>query len=145
MKDPLDQFFETPEKLEGRMRERLAEMIVPFAVADPVDGNIHPKKAWHSLDSKRKILVILLGRLALTARNPEANATLSPKEIEELTGLPGGTVRPKLLTLTKDRAVHLVGGRYSVRPTSIAIESAYALMEDALAQLEDPKEGQTNA
>ncbi|MCW5887052.1 MAG: hypothetical protein KIT07_02900 [Anaerolineales bacterium] len=131
--DPLDQFFETPEKLEGRLREKLASMIVPFAAADPVDGTIHPKNAWHALDAKKKILVFLLSRLALSTKNPDISSGLSPAELEEMTGLPGGTVRPKLSSLVKDHAIHKdAAGQYSVRATSIAIDNAFALMEDSL-------------
>ncbi|MCL5428742.1 MAG: hypothetical protein M1347_02910 [Chloroflexi bacterium] len=133
--DPLDAFFDTPEKLEGEMRERLAQMIVPFAAADPVSGDIHPKRGWNALDTKKKVLVILLAKLALSAKDAQFSASISSKEIEQITGLPGGTVRPKLSELVKDRiAFRDHSSNYSVRPTPIAFSNAWALMESEIHQ-----------
>ena len=131
--DPLDAFFDAPEKLEGEMRQRLAHMIVPFAAADPVSGTIHPKNEWNKLDTKKKVLVVLLARLALSAKDSQFSAGISSKEIEDITGLPGGTVRPKLSQLVKDRIAYRDQvSNYSVRPTPIAFNNAWALMESDL-------------
>lgn len=131
--DPLDAFFDAPEKLEGEMRERLASMIIPFAAADTTDGTIHLKTAWFDLDTRRKVLVILLARLALSTKNSEYHGAISSKEIEGITGLPGGTVRPKLSALVKDRvAIRDNDSNYSVRPTPIAFNNAWAIMESEI-------------
>lgn len=131
--DPLDAVFDTPEKLEGKRRERLAQMLVPFAVIDPENGTFHPRKLWYDLNAKRKVLVFLLSRLALADRNPDFPNGVSPKDVEKETELPGGTIRPKLKELEKDRIAHRTQDNlYLVRPSTISFNNARALMEDVL-------------
>lgn len=133
--DPLEGFFDAPEKLEGQLRSRLAEMLIPFAAGDAGDGTFHPKQSWYNLNTKRKTLVFLLAKLALATKNPELEIAASPKEIEQSTGLPGGTVRPKLSELVKDHiAFKDSDGNYSVRSSPMAINNAWALMESAIPE-----------
>ena len=133
--DPLDAVFDTPEELEGVNREKLANMIKPFAIIDPENGTFHAKSSWNKLTAKRKVLVFLLARLALSIRNPEFSKIVSPKEIEEGTELPGGTVRPKLKELVTDRIAYRdSGGVYYIRSTSMSINNAWAVMEEELGE-----------
>ena len=131
--DPLDTVFDTPEELEGVKRERLAKMITPFAIVDPENGTFFTKPRWNDLTAKQKVLVYLLSRLALSIRNPDFSKIVTPKDIEEATELPGGTVRPKLSELLKDRVVYRdKESGYYVQSTSVSINSAWALMEEIL-------------
>ena len=133
--DPLDAVFDQKEELEGLLRERLAKMIIPFAVVDPENGIFYPKRAWNELNSKRKVLVFLLARLALSTRNPEFSKTVMAKDVEDATELPGGTVRPKLSELLKDRvAFRESDGGYYVRSTTMSLNNAWAIMEDVLEE-----------
>lgn len=131
--DPLDAVFDTPERLEGERRARLAEMLVPFAVIDPENGTFHPRNAWGSLIAKQKILIFLLARLALSAKNPDFPNGVAPRDIEEQIEIPGGTIRPKLRELTKERiAYKSPDDLYLVRPSTLSFNRAWALLEDKL-------------
>ena len=77
--------------------------------------------------------MFLLARLALSTRNPEFPKAVTSKEIEEATELPGGTIRPKLAELLKDRTAYRnQDSGYYIRSTSMSINNAWALMEDVL-------------
>lgn len=131
--DPLDVIFDTPEELEGVKRERLAKMIAPFAVIDPENGTFFTKTAWNNLKSKQKVLVYLLARLALSTRNPEFPKAVNHKDVEQDTELPGGTVRPMVSELVKDRVVHRdKSGSYYVRSSSMSINKAWIILEDVI-------------
>jgi len=131
--DPLDAVFATTEELEGEIRERLAKMIVPFVKIDPEKGVVSFNSAGQKLATKQKVLVFLLSRLALSNRNPEFPSTSTPKQIEAETELPGGTVRPKLTELIRERIVFQDDqGRYLVRPSSI--HKSWAVLESALSK-----------
>lgn len=133
--DPLDAVFDTPEEMEGANREKLAIMITAFAVVDPENGSFFTKSPWKKLTAKQKVLVFLLARLALSIRNPEFSKVVKSNEIEEATELPGGTVRPKLRELVKDRiAYREIRGGYYIRSTSTSINNAWSLMENVLAK-----------
>ena len=75
-------------------------------------------------DAKRSVLLALLGQKALALLVPEQVDAITPKALEEVTGLKGNTVRPLLKRLAQDRwivrraegyailnaALHLVAG-----------------------------------
>jgi len=129
--DPLDAIFVTTEELEGELREKLAKMILPFVRINPEKGTISFNLTGQKLATKQKVLIYLLSRLALSTRNPEFQATVLPKNIESETELPGGTVRPKLTELIREKVVFQDDqGRYSVRSSSI--HKSWAILESAI-------------
>lgn len=138
MDDPLDAVFAEPEKLEGENRAKLAKLIVRFVAIEPESGEISYKPDTDKLTAKQLVLVFLLSRLALSTRNPAFPAALAPKEIELKTGLPGGTLRPKLTELTKERCVYYdTDGKYSVRVVDLG--RARLVLSDALLENEKPR------
>jgi hypothetical protein len=135
--DPLDAVFETQEEIEGRSREKLARMLIPYAVIDPETGTFYQKHPWYDLNSKLKVLVYLLARLALSLRRAEFSNSVSAKQVEMDTEMPGGTVRPKLSELMKDRIAYRDSqGIYYVKPTASVINRAWMLMEDEVQRYE---------
>jgi hypothetical protein len=113
--DPLEQIFVKTEQVEGEQRKILASLIFPFASVNPDTGEVHFKATADDLNAKQKILIFLLSRLALSTRPQTAfSAAASPKEIEKATGLPGGTVRPKLILLVNERIASKNGEGYLV-------------------------------
>lgn len=118
--DPLDQLFVKSEQVEGEQRALLAQLILPYASINADTGDVHFKSTFDDLSSKQRILIYLLCRLALSTR-PKTTFTLavSPVEIEKATMLPGGTVRPKLGELVRDRIVIKSGDGYSVPAASL--------------------------
>ena len=135
--DPLDKIFDSPQELEGEMRNTLARMLLPFAAIDPESGVFYPKSRWHNLNAKQRVLIYFLARLALSAKNPEFKNQMTSKEVVDGTELPGGTVRPKISELAKDRVVvKNPDGSYLVRATSMSINNAWELLEKAVTATE---------
>jgi hypothetical protein len=115
MQDPLDQLFVKSEQVAGEQRAILAQLILPYASINADTGDVYFKATFDDLSTKQKILLYLLCRLALSTRpNTTFTVTVSPIEIEKATMLPGGTVRPKLTELVKDRIIVKSGEGYSV-------------------------------
>ncbi len=113
--DPLEMIFVKPEQVEGEKRAQLAKMIFPFAYIDAENGRIHFKATADELNAKQKVLVYLLCRLALSTRtDSKFPASVSPKEVEIDTGIPGGTIRPKLSQLVEEHKLIRRGDGYMV-------------------------------
>lgn len=139
--DPLDAIFDAPEELQGVKREMLAKMIAPFAAVDPKNGTFFAKLAWNNLTTKQKVLVYLLARLALSTKNPEFSKSVTHGDVEEATELPGGTVRPKVSELIRDRVVYRnKDGSYYVRPSSVSLNKAWAIMENVVFEMGEKNE-----
>lgn len=118
--DPLDQIFVRTEEVEGESRALLARMIFPFAAVSAESGEVHFKTTADELNTKQRIIVYLLCRLALSTRpNTVHSAAVTPKEVERGTDLPGGTVRPKLSQLVSERIASKNGDGYSILSTSL--------------------------
>lgn len=113
--DPLEQLYVKTEQVEGEQRALLAQLIFPYASINPDTGEVHFKATADDLNAKQRILIYLLCRLALSTRpNTAFTATVSPIEIEKVTFLPGGTVRPNLMDLVKRKVVAKSGSGYYV-------------------------------
>lgn len=113
--DPLDQLFVKAEQVEGEQRALLAQLILPYASINADTGDVHFKTTFDDLSTKQKLLLYLLCRLALSTRpNTTFTTSVSPIEVEKATNLPGGTIRPKLSELVKDRIAVKNGDGYYV-------------------------------
>ncbi|MBI5301112.1 MAG: hypothetical protein HY868_03170 [Chloroflexi bacterium] len=133
--DILEQLIVKREQLERDQKTQLVKMVLPFAAIDPEKGRVHPKAPFDELNAKHKVLVYLLARLALSALpDAKTSAAVSPKEVEDETGLPGGTVRPKLTQLEKERLVIRNEGGYYV--TSAILHRAFKELESYLSKTE---------
>ena len=132
--DPLDEIYVRPEQVEGENRALLAKMIVPFAYIVPDTGKIYFRAPADDLNSKQKILVYLLCRLALSTREgSEFPASVSPKEVEIELGIPGGTVRPKLAQLADEKIAIRKGEGYMI--SSDTLKRAYAELEQMISKV----------
>lgn len=113
--DPLDQVFVKTEEVAGAQRALLAQIILRYASIISDTGEVHFKPTFDDLGAKQKILLYLLCRLAIATRpNTTFTVAVTPTELEKITMLPGGTVRPKLTELVRDRIVVKSGDGYSV-------------------------------
>jgi hypothetical protein len=118
--DPLDQIFTDTEQVEQAQREELAALIIPYAAVNRQTGAVYFKPTTDELNSKQKLILYLLCRLALSAL-PDSPFPkfVTPKEIERDTELPGGTIRPKLTQLVDEKIVVKSGEGYRITPTSL--------------------------
>jgi len=118
-KDPLDAIVISSEVVEGENRKLLADLLKPYVRIDPDTGSIHFIKYPPPLSAKQHILVYLLAKLALSSKKPEYSPAAQPKEIEEATRLPGGTVRPKLRQLLEEHVISQGEEGYYVEPVNL--------------------------
>lgn len=73
-----------------------------------------------ALTTEARVACVLLALKALSLLGLRASPSATPAEIGKLSGLPGGTVRPKLRSLLRDRCIaRAADGTYSVPPSVI--------------------------
>jgi hypothetical protein len=133
-KDPLDQLVMKATEIEGEHRKLLADLLKPHVRMDPDTGRVYFISHPPHLNTKQHVLVFLLAKLALAQKNDKLNFITSAKDVEDATGLPGGTVRPKLGELFKERIVSKSPTGYFVEVTNL--HKARAILENTLSSEE---------
>ena len=93
----------------------LEKIIAPFARYDESVQEVVMLPQASALSPTNQILVYLVARKGwrFVVNDPPPEAA-KPSDVQAATGLPGGTVRPSLMTLKKKRIVVAREGRYSV-------------------------------
>jgi hypothetical protein len=129
--DPLDELVVRSEEVEGENRKILAKILLPHVQIDPEKGTIYFVKQPSNLTTKEQVLVVLLAKLALAQKNPDITPITTPKEVEDISGLPGGTVRPKLGELIKDKIIAKSSVGYYVEGKNLY--KARAILEHTIA------------
>jgi hypothetical protein len=125
--DPLRRLVRTEEELLDK--ELLTRALEGLVFIDPERQRVTLTREARALTARKLLLVYLLGRKALaTVVGGEVVEAATPKEIEEVTGLSGGTVRPNLRTLYADKIVDTGDNGYSV-PSYRLPEAARLIME----------------
>ena len=126
-KDPLEDLLLDAAEVD---RARLADALREVLGIDGTSGKIVPKPGYNSLKTRQKVLSYLLGMKVAVLVKKVTDELVLPKDIQEATGLPQGTVNPKLKELkeaklvTRDKA-----GKY------------YVAQHQLSAALEDMKKG----
>jgi hypothetical protein len=113
--DPLDALSIQAGQLDEENRARLAKLILPYVRIDFEEGEIVLLPDADRLNTKHKVLLCLLASLARNTKNPKFPTELSGAEIEKISHLPPGTIRPKLSELVADRIAVKMGKGYAVR------------------------------
>jgi hypothetical protein len=117
MANPLDKLFEDGNALDTAL---LADIVFPRAriYVDRGTQHIRFTAEGDKLSVKEKVLIYLLARKALVLKDTEGKTveSASPSEMEKVTGIAGGTLRPALRKLVDDRLLIQEGrgGGYSV-------------------------------
>ncbi len=139
--DPLDKIFQKTEELDNQRKVILADLLNPFVRIDLENGAFLPTIIWSNLTTQKQVLVYMLAKLALSSRNPKFQNQATPKEVTDNTEIPGGTVRPKLTELLKDKLIskNEFGGYY-VKPTILSLQKIKRVLEGDLLKLGDDKE-----
>jgi hypothetical protein len=111
---------------KGTLDEAAIERIVaPYVRYDADAREVHFVPGFAGLSNKAKILVYLVALQGwrFVAEDP-IPTDARPTDIETATGIPGGSLRPALRTLSENHQVYEKDSRYSVRGTSLpAIEA----------------------
>jgi hypothetical protein len=109
-------------------RDEVADALQPI-LRFTGSGELLPERSFESLPAESKLLAVLLALKAqeLLGVRPDPSAT--PQEIATLSGMPPGTVRPKLAGLLRARRVTRDHARYALPVHSI--RSACELLKEA--------------
>lgn len=133
---PLGEVMEDPLKallldaVEAN-RARLAQALHDVLGVDTKSGGIVLKPGFNSLDTGRRVLAYLLGALAAKLLDLRETEEVQPIELQQRTGMPKGTVNPKLSQLHKDRRVSKgPGGAYFVAGHQIDSAVQYLLRDE---------------
>jgi hypothetical protein len=107
---------------KGALDEAAIERIVgPYVRYDTEAREIHFMPAFAGLSNKAKILVYLVALQGWRFVTDEAMPIdARPSDIEAVTGIPGGSLRPVLRGLSESHHLSENDSRYSVRSTSLA-------------------------
>lgn len=128
--DPLDQLIMTTEEVEGEYRVLLAELLKPHVRIDPDTGKVYFIPNPPRLNTKQQVLVYLLAKLALSQKSDSLEPIATAKDVEEGTAMPGGTVRPKLTELFRERAISRSEAGYFIEARNLNI--AKSILEDTI-------------
>lgn len=85
-------------------REELAAGLAPY-VQLAEQGGLWPLPPFEDLDSATKVLCALLAVKAMSMLGLRESDRVAPVELIEMTGMPPGTVRPKLSKLAEKRLI----------------------------------------
>jgi len=113
--DPLSQLITDTDELD---RQKLSDLLSGYCVISK-EGQIRPITNFPTLNAGSKMLVIILAQKAAHALGLADTDQISPKQIESISGLPGGTIRSKLMELRQKRIVDSANGNYSIPNHSI--------------------------
>jgi len=86
-------------------RARLARALRDILGVDTESGCVVPKPGFSNLSTRNRVLAYLLGKKAAMLLGKAESEAVSPKDIPGETGMPSGTVYPKLKELREARLV----------------------------------------
>lgn len=101
----------------------LYELLKDYITIEGPTGEFIFSEKYSELKSREQIVVLLLAQRARVrldkAPNEYPSENLRPKDIEKLTGSPGGTVRSALRELKKKSLISLDNGNYFISNHSL--------------------------
>lgn len=100
--DPLSELLLDAAEID---RARLARTLHDILGIDTESGRVVLKPGFNQLSARNKMLAYLLGRKAAMLLGKADTEATAPKDITLETGIPSGTVNPKLSELRKDHLV----------------------------------------
>ncbi|MER2514151.1 MAG: hypothetical protein ABTQ25_17335 [Nitrosomonas ureae] len=114
MTDPFAKLIRPKTQFDEETKSRLANLLEPFVWLDPENKSIIYKEDSLDLNAMQKVLVFALARKAIALISNSNAATFSPNEVELQTQIPGGTVRPKLVELSKKKILNRTEDGYEL-------------------------------
>lgn len=109
-------------------REDVAEALSPL-LRFTRDGALIPDQSFARLPAELRVVAVLLALRAQQMLGVREQAGATPGEVASLSGMPPGTVRPKLAQLLKAHRVARAGGLYSLPIPGVP--SACQLLKEA--------------
>lgn len=103
-KDPFDMLFD--DSLVEDQKQLIAETIFPYVRFTSRDVfEIMFTDDGEDLTVREKLLVFLLAWKVFVIREMTTDEEATPKEMEEKTGIPGGSIRPTLKKLVDEKVI----------------------------------------
>lgn len=100
--DPLSNLLMDSEQVD---RESLARALQDYVGIDGKSGKVVLKPGFNKLSARKKMIAYLLGKKVSKLLGKIENELTSPKDIPTETGVPRGTVNPKLREISDARLV----------------------------------------
>ncbi len=98
----------------------IEEIVTNFIRYDKDARSVVLTGPGNQLANKRKVLAVLVAEAGwIYVDENMSGRGLKPKEIEEITGIPGGTLRPLIRALAEERLVKSDKGAYNISPTKL--------------------------
>lgn len=111
--DPFDVLFD--DSLVENQNELIAETITPYMrFTSRTDPEIMFTDEGDELTVREKLLVFFLAWKVLSIKGIVSSEDATPKQIEQTTGIPGGSIRPTLKKLLDDKLIRSQGDGYIV-------------------------------
>lgn len=118
-KDPLQGLLLDADEVD---RARLAAALQDILGIDTKTGRVVPKPGYTRLTTRQKVIAYLLGKKVAYLLGKSDSETAAAKEIPLETGLPKGTVGPKLKELSEARLVSQTdSSEYYVGPHQVGL------------------------
>lgn len=115
--DPLQELLLDADEVD---RTELAQGLRGILGIDNKTGRVVLKPGFNDLDSRKKVLAYLMGAKVGVLLGKAESEVLTPTDISNQTGMPKGTVNPKLTQLYDERLVSKTkSGSYYVAPHQI--------------------------
>jgi hypothetical protein len=110
--DPLSDLLLDADEID---RTLLANSLKNLLGIDNKSGRVVPKPGFNSLSARNKVLAFVLAKKAAQLLGVLESELANPKQISEESGIPDGTVRPKLRELIEGKLLSQAdGGDYYV-------------------------------
>ena len=129
MSDELESLLVNGKEMDKKL---VAEILAPYLRIDKETCDIRPLSSWSGLKANIKILLYLIARKAMVAKNlPLSEERASATEIMQKTGMKKGTVNPALRVLFNDRVIEQSEDKKYYVP-NYAIEKVKAIINEIL-------------
>jgi prolyl-tRNA editing enzyme YbaK/EbsC (Cys-tRNA(Pro) deacylase) len=117
MSDPLNELLLDADEVD---RAQLAQALKGILGIDKKSGRVVLKPGFNDLDTKHRVLAFLLGAKVAHLLGVAETEAVAPKELEKQTGMPHGTVAPKLGQLIDEKLIAKTPqGGYHVAPHQV--------------------------
>jgi prolyl-tRNA editing enzyme YbaK/EbsC (Cys-tRNA(Pro) deacylase) len=122
MSDPLQELLLDADEVD---RAQLAQALLGILGVDKKTGRVVLKPGFNDLDARRRVLAFLLGAKVAQLLGLAETEAVAPKDLEKQTGMPHGTVAPKLGQLLDEKFIAKTPqGGYHVAPHQVTRAAA---------------------
>lgn len=111
-----DLFVNEDDVFDKKLTKEILQRYVQFTKREEILTN----ESFNELKNKSKMLIIILSKKVLAYRKGEQER-VKPKEIEELTGIPHGSIGHMLPELERSRLLRSEDGKYWIPNYAISL------------------------